>query len=330
MHVLSSFQFFTHNHLAVAIASFPIPADVFWPYFSAIVLLAIGLAIIFKEKELQQRRGLEKILPFGRLFLAIPMAVFGADHLTDASDIARLVPSWMPAHLFWTYLVGVALIAAALSIILKRHARLAAILLGSMLLLFVVMIHIPNIVAQPRERIFWVLALRDLAFSGGAFALAGSQMRPRPVDGAPWLVTLGRFLIGAAALFFGVEHFLHPTSVPGVPLKRITPTWIPGHLFWTYLAGVVLVATGACILVNMKARLAATYLGIMILLLALFIYLPILFSNPSDIGNGLNYVVDTLAFSGAALVLADDRLSQPADCNGPILAPTTFPRSPVT
>ena len=43
----------------------------------------------------------------------------------------------------------------------------------------------------------------------------------------------------------------------------------------------------------------------MILILVLFIYLPIVAADPSDIGNGLNYIVDTLAFSGAALVLAD-------------------------
>ena len=299
-----SCRFFAHHHLAVAIAIFPIPAHVFWTYFSAVALLAMGLAIIFK-KELAQRRGIEKILPFGRLFFAVPMAEFGADHLTDASDIARLVPSWIPAHLFWTYLVGVALIAAALSIIVKRHARLAAILLGSMLLVFVATMHIPNIVAEPRERVLWVTALRDLAFSGGAFAFAGSQMRARTGDGAPWLVTFGRFVVGAAALFFGVEDLLRPTTVPGVPLDLITPTWIPGHLFWSYLAGAVLVACGACILANVKARLAAIYLGIMVLLLVLFIYLPILFSNPSDVDNGLNYVVDTLAFSGASLVLAD-------------------------
>jgi uncharacterized membrane protein len=305
MHMLEgSFRVFAHNHLAAAIESFPITAHVFWPYFFAVVLLAMGLAIIIKN-ELAPRRGIERILPFGRLFLAIPMAVFGADHLTDASDIARLVPSWMPAHMFWTYMVGVALIAAALSIILKRQARLAAILLGSMLLLFVGMLHIPNLVAEPRDRVLWVTALRDLAFSGGAFAFAGSRMRPSPADGAPWLVTLGRLVIGAAALFFGVEDFLHPTIAPGVPLDLITPTWIPGHLFWAYLSGAVLVACGACILVNVKASLAATYLGIMVLLLVLFIYVPILFSNPSDIDNGLNYVVDTLAFSGASLVLAD-------------------------
>jgi hypothetical protein len=37
----------------------------------------------------------------------------------------------------------------------------------------------------------------------------------------------------------------------------------------------------------------------------LVIYLPILISIPSDIGNGLNYFADTLMFGGTILVLAD-------------------------
>jgi hypothetical protein len=39
--------------------------------------------------------------------------------------------------------------------------------------------------------------------------------------------------------------------------------------------------------------------------MVLFVYLPIMASNLSDIGNGLNYVVDTLAFGGTALLLAN-------------------------
>jgi uncharacterized membrane protein len=305
MHTLNgSLQLYLHAHLAVALLSFPIPADVFWVYFSAVVLFAMGLTIIIKN-ELPQKHGLDKILPFGRVFFAVPMGVFGTEHLVDASDIAQLVPPWMPAHLFWTYLVGIALISSALSIILKKHAQLAATLLGSMLLVFVVLIHIPNIVAEHGSRLFWIIGLRDIAFSGGAFALAGSLSKRAPSDGAPGLVTLGRFFVGIPAVVFGVEHFLHPTFVPGVPLNRVTPTWIPGHIFWTYLAGAVLAATGACILANVEARLVATYLGIMILLLMLFVYLPILVAEPSSIGNGLNYFFDTLVFSGAALVLAD-------------------------
>ena len=299
-----SFQFFHHARLALALAVFPIQADVFWPFFSCAILLVIGLTKIIKD-ELPQKHGLDKILPFGRLFYAIPMGVFGTDHLTDAKDIARIVPSWMPLHTFWVYLVGIALIAAALSIILEKHVRLAATLLGCMFLLFVVLIHIPNIVATHGARLFWAIGLREIAFSGGAFALAGRQLKRTPSDGAPGLVTLWRFFVGTPAIVFGVEHFLHPTFAPGVPLEKITPTWIPGHLFWAYLTGAALIACGACIVVNKKVRLAATYLGIVILLLVVFVYLPITVANPSDIDSGLNSLVDTLAFSGTALLVAD-------------------------
>jgi uncharacterized membrane protein len=295
---------FIHSYLGVSLAALWIPGPASWMYFAAAVLLAISLSIILKD-EVPNVHGLDKILPFGRLFYAIPMAVFGTEHFCFPEEIGGLVPSWIPAHRFWVYLVGLALIAAALSIVVKRQAWLAATLLGIMLCLFVVLISAPAVVANPRDRFAWAVSLRDLAFSGGAFAFAGTQMKARPAVGVPGLVTLGRFFVGVPAVFFGVEHFLHPEFAPGVPLKMVTPAWIPVRLFWAYLAGAALLAAGSLVTANKKARLAATYLGVMILLLVLIVYLPILVSDPKSIAIGLNYFFDTLAFSGAILLLAD-------------------------
>jgi len=288
----------------LSLSAFSIPGPVFWPYFLGLALLAIGLPFILKY-DVPQARGLDKLMPFGRLLYAVPLAAFAGEHFTIARLMAPGIPSWIPAHLFWIYFVGVALVAAALSIVLKKYARLSATLLGTMIFLFVVLLHIPRVAANPHDRISWAVALRDLSFSAAAFAFASTQASaPRPPNSTPILLILPRYVMAITALFFGVEHFLHPDFAPAVPLAKLTPTWIPLHLVWSFLAGAVLLAAGACLLVNKKARAAATYLGMTILLIILVIYLPIEISIPSDIGNGLNYIADTMMFCGAVLLLA--------------------------
>jgi uncharacterized membrane protein len=294
---------FARADFVFTLAVLGMPSIVFWGYFAAATLLVVGLLKVI-EDELPQAHGLNKVMPIGRLCFAIPMAVFGTEHFTITTDIATMVPSWIPAHTFWVYLVGVALIAAALSITVKMQSRLSATLLGVMFCLFVVLMDIPAAVADPSDRFSWTLALRELAFGSGALAFAGAQMRAQRARGGPALVTFARFVIGIAAVFYGVEHFLHPTLATGVPLQKIMPEWIPGRLFWAYAAGAVLVASGACLVANKKARQAAAYLGVIILLLVLFEYLPMLIAGPKDIVN-VNYFFDTLAFGGAVLLLAD-------------------------
>ena len=91
--------------------------QVFGPYVTLVVFLIAAFAAV--GREFWMARGLDKAYPLGRVSLAVPLAVFGAEHLTSAHEIMKLVPSWMPGKLFWTYFVGVALIAAALRICLE-------------------------------------------------------------------------------------------------------------------------------------------------------------------------------------------------------------------
>ena len=123
------------------------------------------------------------------------------------------------------------------------------------------------------------------------------------------LITIGRVVIGFAAIFYGVEHFLHPAGALGVPLEKPTPAWIPGRLLIGYLTGAILVAAGAAILLARKTRMAATYLGTWILLVVVFVYGPLMIAQMSDpsVGSkveGINYFFDTLLFAGAILALA--------------------------
>ena len=111
------------------------PATVFWIYVSASLIFLAGVIKVFNE--LPQEHGVDKIMPFGRLFFAIPMAVFGSEHFTATASIATLVPRWIPAHLFWVYLVGLAFLCAALAIAVLIQARLAATLVGATMFVFV-------------------------------------------------------------------------------------------------------------------------------------------------------------------------------------------------
>ncbi|MGO8816671.1 MAG: hypothetical protein ACLQVG_18700 [Terriglobia bacterium] len=290
-------------HAPAALVALSIPGPVFWPWCAGAVLLALGLIMVVRE--VPHARGLDKVMPFGRLFYTLPMAVFSAEHFTATRFIVSAVPAWMPAPRFWVYLVGVALFAAALAITINRLAPLAAALVGIMLFLFVALIHIPNVVANPGDRFRWAVALRDISFSGGAFAFAGAHAWGGRIRRFAWMVTLGRFFIAIPAVFFSMEHFLHPEFIPGVPLGKVTLAWVPLRLVWAYFVGAVLFYAGVSILAQKKARLAAAVLGIVIFLLVMFVYLPTLAAHPADIGNELNYFVDTLMFSGAALLLAD-------------------------
>ena len=304
--LLSCFQFAVVE-LALPAAPFGIPATAFWIYVCASLLFIIGFIRILKE--LPQEHGFDKIMPFGRLFFAIPMAVFGSEHFTATANIAALVPRWIPAHTFWVYLVGLAFLCAALGIAVLVQAPLAAALVGMTMLIFVLLMDIPAVVANPGNRFFWALALRQLAFSGGAFAFAMSRWSTRPgerslVQRTRALAAFPRFFVGIPSLFYGVEHLLHPEYVPGVPLKKLTPEWIPGRIFLSYFVGMTLIVAGVCLLMNMKTRIAATALGLTILLTVFWIYLPMLLRAPTDVG-ALNYFFDTLLFCGTILLLAD-------------------------
>jgi hypothetical protein len=121
---------------------------------------------------------------------------------------------------------------------------------------------------------------------------------------------VGRVLVGIAAIFYGVETFLHPLGMPGVPLEKLMSVWIPARPLIGYLTATILVVAGAAILLARNTRMAATYLGSWIVLLVVLIYGPILIAALADPSTevkveGLNYFFDTLLFGGTILALAN-------------------------
>jgi uncharacterized membrane protein len=279
-----------------------IQGEVFWPYFAGAVITLTGA--VGARKALSSARGRDWIALLGPPFFAIPMAVFGAEHFVSAKGIMQIVPKWIPGALFWTYFVGIALFGAAISMTLKQKTAWSAPLAGLMFFLFVVLMHLPAALSEPKNRTAWEVLFRDLSFSGGALALGASVAEDWPPAMRKIVIRTGQVFFAITTIFFGIEQLVHPQNVPGVPLERATPAWIPARIFWSYFSGVVFVPAGVCLLVNRKARLAATAVAVTIIVLLLFVYLPLWGASLSDISLGLNYFADTLMFCGAALLLA--------------------------
>ena len=287
-------------------AFFEFSSTAFWMSVAGLALFVIGL--LAARKDIARARGLDRIVALTNLCFAIPLAVFGAEHFSLGRSMIGLVPLYMPGRLFWIYFVGAALIIASLSIATRIHVRWSGLLFGIMMFLFVAMIHLPGAI-KSGDRIIWTIVFREMSFGGGGWVLAGIALGGLRGRGRVF-INVGRLLIAIAAIVFGVQHFLHPFGPPGVPLAKQMPTWIPARAVIDYLTGAFLIVGGVCFLLGRKTRVAATYLGIWILLLVVCYYGPMLIGaliNPSP-GvklEGLNYFADTLLFGATILSLAN-------------------------
>jgi uncharacterized membrane protein YphA (DoxX/SURF4 family) len=276
-----------------------IPSEVVWTAVVGGLVFAVGLVRIIAG---DRARGLDKLIAFGPVCYAAPLAAFGSEHFTLAKTIASFVPSWIPWPQMWTYVIGAGFIAAGFSMVTGILARVSASLVAMTFAIFVAVMDLPAWAQEPTSRLGLTLAMRQLAFCGGALALASSLTRePRR---AHILATIARYFVALPVLLYSIEQFLHGDLVPGVPLEPPTPSYVIGHAVWTYLAAAAYAVCGALLLVGRHTRTAATWLGATVVFVVLVVYVPIEVVERTNLGNGFNFFADTLMFGGAVLLLA--------------------------
>jgi len=268
---------------------------------AAVVALAAGLFLV--RTRFAAASGTGRVLVLGPVFEAVALAIFAAEHFLLARALSGIVPRWLPGPLFWTYFVGAALLAAAVSLIAWRCVRWSASLLALLFFIIVATVDLPNLPGHIHERLFWTLTMRETCFAAGAMVLAGNQ-GPRGPSAGKALMMLGRFLVACTFVFYAVEHFLFPRFVPGVPLGKLTPAWVPAPELLAYFVGATLLAAGVGLMIRRTRQIAAAGAGTVLVLLTVFFYVPILvmeIRSPLAV-EGINYVGDTLLFSATALL----------------------------
>src|SRR5882762_4592761 len=255
---------------------------------------------------------MDKLRHFGRLCFAISIAFFGAQYLLYGrfEGGLPLVPPWTPGAPVLAYVLGAALILAALSIASLWKARQSAISLGTFLLLsffFLHCLHASSIVHNGTDR---TRAFECLALSAIGFTLAGILPNGRNSSASGiatnWPLLLGRFLFAISMVVFGAQHFMYAGFI-----ATLIPGWIPLHLFWVYLTGTGMIVTGFCIATGILASLASLGLGVMFLLWFLLLHAPRVAASPRN-GDEWTSALVALAVSGGSFLLASTLSKRPS------------------
>lgn len=233
----------------------------------------------------------------------------GTEHFIFQDFITGRAPAWpelIPGKLVWAYLTGVFFIAVGLAILIKKKARIAAILVGVVIFLWALLRNIPVIAAAPFLSGAWTLAGKSLVFTSGALAVAGILPQIESDRNSPILkfmnldrefIIAGRICLGIFLLITGIQHFMFTPFV-----ASLIPAWFPGNaVFWTYFAGVALIAGGIGLFIPQTTRMAAFLVGLMVFLWFWIVHIPRTFASVSD---GMA-VFEALAVSGIAFVLAE-------------------------
>ena len=237
---------------------------------------------------------MDTVARWGRVFFGVSLLAFGIQQLLWGDFVPGRAPAWpaaIPGRLVWAYVSGAALIASGAAIVLGRKAREAAIVSGAMIFGWALLRHLPLAAADRSYGAAWTALGKALALVGGACAVAATSRVP---------TYLGRICLGAFLISSGIQHFLFVDFV-----MTLVPGWIPGARFWTYFAGVALIAGGAGLMVPQMARLAAALSGLMIFLWLMMLHIPRAVAAPeAQSRNEWTAVFEALAMSGIAFVLA--------------------------
>jgi uncharacterized membrane protein YphA (DoxX/SURF4 family) len=103
-----------------------------------------------------------------RLLAGASAVVFGFAHFNYIDFTASMVPGWIPFKTFWAWATGVGHLLAGLALLSGIRARLAATCEAGMMGSFVLLLHLPRVVAAPDQHVEWVMLGVSTMLTGAA------------------------------------------------------------------------------------------------------------------------------------------------------------------
>jgi uncharacterized membrane protein len=241
------------------------------------------------------------LISIGRWFFALALIAFGVQHFIYREFVTRVVLSWpptLPGPPLAALAIGTVLIAFGVAILFGWRTREVAGVCGVLLFASFVFLSLPVARADCRWCGQWTSALKTLALCGEAWIVAAT------VTSSPRIRALmsgaGRVFFAVFLVLCGIQHFIWSGFV-----STLVPVWMPHKMFWTYFAGVALVAGGLGVVVPRTRRLAGALTGVMIFSWVHMVHLPrAIHYLGQQKGNETTALFEAIAFSGMAFIIA--------------------------
>jgi uncharacterized membrane protein len=230
---------------------------------------------------------------FGRRCFAVAIIAFGVQTVVLDKLVTRVMPlwpAWIPAQPEFAILVGAVMVIGGSAILFDVRPRPAGLVLAAMFLLSVLLLHLSPAIADVPLGGSWTILGKGVVLFGGVLAVTAPVQSPSAL--------LGRLCLAAFMILGGIQHFKWTRFV-----ATLVPAWIPGHTFWTYFAGVALIAGGIGLLIPATARRAALASGAMMLMWVVLLHVPRALADLRN-SNETTAVFEALAFGGLAWFLA--------------------------
>ena len=261
---------------------------------------------------------MNNLIKAGRLFYGLGIIAYGIQQIVIRDfrpEILPDFPAWAHVTAVLPIVTGIAMIIAGILVggiyqVADSLRMRLSLYLGFFFFALIFLSHIPYLLFVYPHKLShlgsWGELLKELAFSGGSFVIAGSfaDTAPQPERTgtfdhflAKW-ISFGRLFFCTTIILFGCDHFVYDISA-------MVPKWFVWQTFWAYFGGAALIASGTAIVRKLFLKPVTLLLALMLFLWFLFLHVPSAIANPSlDRGNLIVSAFDALLFCGTALILS--------------------------
>jgi len=220
----------------------------------------------------------------GQLLFALTMLGLGCLSVFsgDFAFVWQPVPAAVPGRALLACLSGAVLCVASAGLLIRRSMALAAFVLVLYTWIWLVVLHVPHVIAAPLHEVNWGACGEIATLVSASWILYASATAPRQTFYFKSLTSekalrMARMLFAIGVPLIGLEHLVY-----GDATAAMVPAWLPYRMGWAYFTGIAHIAAGLAILFSVLPRLAAALETLMMGIFTVLVWIPAVMAAPTQ------------------------------------------------